>query len=43
MRLLFTILTMTILLAPVAASAHGNSMSKKEFHRHVGENSFHCH
>ena len=42
MRVFLSIVAMTILLAPVAASAHGND-GKGECHRHKGERTYHCH
>jgi hypothetical protein len=42
MRVFLRIVAMTILLAPVAASAHGND-GKGECHRHKGERTYHCH
>jgi len=42
MRLFLSIIAATILLAPVAASAHGSATSKGECHRH-GKSAYHCH
>jgi hypothetical protein len=42
MRVFLSIVAMTILLAPVAASAHGKD-GKGECHQHKDEKTYHCH
>ncbi len=45
MRLIFSIIALTILLVPVSASAHGNVTGKNECHRHANDKDgqYHCH
>jgi hypothetical protein len=42
MRAFLGIVVMTILLAPVSASAHGDD-GKRKCHRHNREKMYHCH
>jgi hypothetical protein len=42
MRVVLSIVAITILLSPITARAHGND-GKGECHRHKGEKTYHCH
>jgi hypothetical protein len=43
MRLFLNIAALSFLLGTASASAHDDTMSKKECHRHTGEKTYHCH